>query len=195
MDKFMREIKYQVIYALPIWFFTIVFGWLPDVGPIIRLRGWVISLFLPGRPKKLLLGRDVTLLSIDRLRLGDFVYIAKGCWLNAIGGLVLEDEVVLAPYVVISSNNHGFKNGSVQQGGAHPAAVKISFGSWLAAHSVITAGVTIGRGNIVAANSVVTKDTPDDVLVAGVPAVVVKKRVDNPSNISSKHDILVSHAS
>lgn len=191
MNRLINELIYQLRYGLPVWFFSLALAWLPDTGPTIRLRGFLISLFLPGRPRGLLLGRDVTLLSVNRLSVGNNVYIAKGGWLNAIGGLSIEDEVILAPYVVMSSNNHGFKDGSVHRGGAHPAPILIKFGSWLAAHSVVAAGVTVGRGNLVAANSVVTKSTPDNVLLAGVPAAVVKERIDNPSSITSKHDIVI----
>ena len=193
MSRLVNELKYQVRYGLPVWFLSVFLGWMPDAGPAIRLRGFLISFFLPGRPKGLLLGRDVTLLSINRLRIGDSVYIAKGAWINAIGGVHIESEVVIAPYVVMSSNNHGFKDGSVFRGGAHPAPIKVSFGSWLAAHAVVTAGVTVGCGNLVAANSVVTKNTPDNVLVAGVPAEVIRARTDNPSAITSKHDIESLH--
>ncbi len=46
---------------------------------------------------------------------------------------------------------------------------------WLASRVIVMAGVRIGRGTIVAAGSVVTKDLPSNVLAAGVPAVVKKK--------------------
>lgn len=189
MSRLTKEIKYQIRYGLPVWLITLLTSWLPDNGLAIRIRGYLISFFLPGRPKKLLVGRDVTLLSINCLKLGSFVYIAKGCWINAIGGIEFEDEIVLAPYVVMSSNNHGFKDNSVQRGGAHPAPIKIGFGTWIAAHSVVTAGVTVGKGNLIAANSVVTNNTEDNVVMAGVPARYIKKRIDNPSVITSKHDI------
>ncbi|WP_198589598.1 hypothetical protein [Shewanella sp. 10N.286.51.B7] len=91
----------------------------------------------------------------------------------------------------MSSNNHGFKGGSVKRGGAHPGPIKIGFGTWVAAHSVIAANVTVGKGNLVAANSVVTKSTPNNSVQAGVPAKHIKTRVDNPSTINSKHDIKI----
>lgn len=188
-SRFLAELRYQVRFGIPVWFVQLVLCWLPDSGPSVRLRGACVALFLPGRPQALALGRDVTLLAVNRLKVGSRVYIAKGAWLNAIGGLTLEDEVVLAPYVVISTNNHGFKDGSVQRGGAHPAEIVVGYGSWLAAHSVVTAGVVVGRGNIVGANSVVTGSTSNDVVVAGVPARFVKDRIDNPSSITTKHDI------
>lgn len=191
MSRLSKELKYQLRYALPFWSTSLALNWLPDISPSLKLRGFCISLILPNRPKNLLIGRDVTLLSINRLKLGDNIYIAKGSWINAIGGVEFEDDVVLAPYVVMSSSNHGFKDGSVQKGGAHPAPIKIGYGSWIAAHSVIAAGVQIGKGNLVAANSVVTKNTADNMVVAGAPAKEIKDRVDNPSTITNKHDIKV----
>lgn len=189
--KVISELKYQLLRGLPVFLAIFLTGWLPDIGVITRFRGFLVSLFLPGNPKGLALGRDVTLLAVDRLHIGNNVYIAKGTWLNAIGSIKILDEVVIAPYVVMSSNNHGFKDGSVRYGGAHPAPIKIGRGTWLAAHAVVTAGVEIGSGNLVAANSVVTKSSSDNVILAGVPAKEVKKRIDNPSSINSKHDIEV----
>lgn len=189
MNRVFSEIKYQIRYSIPVWLITILTMWMPDVGPVIRFRGLLISLFLPGRPKGLTLGRDVTFLSINRVRLGGYVYIAKGAWINGIGGVDISDEVVIAPYVVMSSNNHGYKNGSVRFGGGHPAPIFVGRGTWLAAHVVVAAGVKIAEGNLVAANSVVTKSTKPNSVMAGVPAVFLKTREDNPSLISSKHDL------
>ena len=182
------ELLYQLRYALPVWLLTLLTAPLPDNGLAIRIRGTLISIILPNRPRMLSIGRDVTLLSINRLTVGNSVYLAKGCWVNAIGGVTIEHEVVCAPYVVMSSNNHGFKEGSVVGGGAHPSPIVLGSGSWIAAHAVIGAGVSVGKGNLVAANSVVTKDTPENVVVGGVPARILSDRVDNPSVISSKHD-------
>lgn len=187
----LKEIRYQLRYALPVWVMTLVFSVLPDVGPFLRVRGLFISWFLPGRPKRLRLGRDVTLLSINRLIIGEDVYLAKGVWINAIGGVEIQSEVSMAPYVVMSSTNHGFKDGSVHRGGAHPAPIVIGSGSWLASHVVIAAGVKLGRGSLVSANSVVTKDFPDNQVLGGVPAMIIKERIDNPSKITSKYDFLV----
>lgn len=189
MSRFFSELKYQARYGVPVWLVSLLFSWLPDVGPCIRIRGLLVSCFLPNRPKNFTLGRDVTLLSINKLFIGDDVYIAKGCWLNAIGRIQIDKEVMMAPYVVMSSNNHGFKDGSVKRGGAHPAPIVVGAGTWVAAHVVIAAGVNIGRGNIIAANSVVTRSTNNDVVMAGVPAKFIKPRIDNPSKLMTKHDI------
>src|SRR5690606_14979517 len=179
MNKLLSEIKYQFRYGLPVWFVMLLSAWFPDVGPFMRIRGALVSIFLPGCPVGLSLAKDITLLSINRINIGKNVFIAKGVWINGIGGITIDDEVVIAPYVVMSSNNHGFKDGSVRFGGGHPSPISIGRGTWLAAHAVVAAGVCIGKGNLIAANSVVTKDTENNVVIAGVPAVKIKDRIDN----------------
>lgn len=149
----------------------------------------LVSRILPVCGKGLTLGRDITLLGVHRLKLGNYVYLAKGTWINAMGGVDLRDEVITSPYVVIASSNHGFKDGSVRFGGAHPAPITIGRGSWIGSHAVITAGVTIGDGNLIGANAAVTKSTPDDVVLGGVPAKVLAERKDNPSSIHAREQI------
>jgi acetyltransferase EpsM len=55
---------------------------------------------------------------------------------------------------------------------------RIGSGSYIAMGAIIVERVTIGAGAVVAAGSVVTKDVPDHVMVAGMPAVIVKREVD-----------------
>ena len=61
-------------------------------------------------------------------------------------------------------------------------------GTWLATHAVVAAGVTVGKGNLIAANAVVTRDTPENVVVGGIPAKVLRPREDNPGETVSRHD-------
>ena len=53
--------------------------------------------------------------------------------------------------------------------------ITISEGCWICAGAIITPGVRIGRHNVIGAGAVVINDSPDDVLLAGVPAVVKKQ--------------------
>lgn len=53
--------------------------------------------------------------------------------------------------------------------------VKIGNDVWIGGHCTICPGVTIGNGVVVAAGSVITKNIPDNVLIGGVPAKVIKK--------------------
>ena len=170
----MKQIKYQFRYALPIWFCMLITGWLPDNRIGIKIRGFLVALFLPNRPKNFTLGRDVTLLGIDKLTIGNNVYFAKGTWINALGGVTIEDEIMFGPYVVLVSTKHTMKNNSVYQGNSEFKNVFIGKGTWIASHCTITSGISIGKGCIIAANSVISKDIDDYLLVGGVPARVIR---------------------
>jgi acetyltransferase-like isoleucine patch superfamily enzyme len=187
MHFFSSLVRAYLRYDLPVWLVRLITAWWPDLAFFPRLRGFLISPFLGRCGKNLGMGRDVTLLAPNRLVVGDHVYLAKGTWLNAFGGVTIADEVITGPYVVIASSNHGFKNHSVRFGGTHPAPITIGRGTWVGAHAVITAGVCVGAGNLIGANAVVVSDTPDNVFVAGVPARVIRERQDNPSQIKTRH--------
>jgi maltose O-acetyltransferase len=59
--------------------------------------------------------------------------------------------------------------------------IEIGDGCWIGARSVILGGVRIGAGCVVAAGSVVTRDIPDNMLVAGVPARIKRQLDKGPS--------------
>lgn len=186
--KIAKMLKTYFRYDLPLWFVWLISNWWPDLGPVPNFRGKLFSPFIGKCGKKFAVGRDVTLLAVDRLVVGDNVYLAKGTWLNAFGGVTLEDEIITGPYVVIASSNHGFKDGSCRFGGTHPAPIRIGKGSWIGSHAVITAGVTIGKGNLIGANAVVTKDTGGNMFVGGIPAREICERKDNPSEVKTRHE-------
>jgi maltose O-acetyltransferase len=54
-------------------------------------------------------------------------------------------------------------------------SIEIGDGCWIGARSIILGGVRIGEGSVVAAGSVVTRDVPSNVLIAGVPACIKRK--------------------
>jgi acetyltransferase-like isoleucine patch superfamily enzyme len=95
--------------------------------------------------------------------------------LHARGGIVLEDEVQLGPYSVLVSGDHTKLDGSYRFGRSNLAPIRICRGSWIAAHATVTKGVVIGRGALLAANSVATHDVPPYTMAGGVPARVIPK--------------------
>ena len=182
----MSELTHQLRWALPIWLVGLLTNWLPDNRITLRLRGALARPFIRKCGRGLRLGSHVTLLNTNRLEVGDNVYLARGTWLNCMGGMTVEDEVSLAPYVVISTLQHVFKDGSVHKGGSIARPVTIGRGSWLAAHVSVKCGVRIGKGNLVAANACVVKDTPDNVVVGGVPAKVIGPNQDGEAEFYSR---------
>ncbi len=183
----LKQVFYQLRFALPLWFGQLLTNWLPENRITIRIRGALAAPFLGECGKNLQLARHVTFLNSSGIKVGDNVYIATGCWIDGIGGLTIEDEVKLSPFVVITTSTHCFKDNSVRFGGSRRASTKIGRGSWIASHVVIS-GATIGSGTIVGASAVVTKDLPDNVFAGGVPARVIGPRIDKEANIFSRFD-------
>jgi len=128
----------------------------------------------------------VRLLNSHNIEIGNDVYIAYYAWLNGLGGLIIEDEVVIGPYVTISTLAHCYKNGSFRFGGAKTESVRIGRGSWLAAHVSVSHGVTIGAGCLIAANAAVTNDVPPGMMVGGVPAKVIRPCREEEAQITSR---------
>jgi acetyltransferase-like isoleucine patch superfamily enzyme len=172
-------------WTLPLWLVGVTTNWWPDIQVACRIRGWLARPFIGECGKGLELGSNVTILCSYNLSVGTNVYIARGAWLNCAGGLTIQDEVILGPYVVISTAQHRMENDSFRFAPSKLAPVVLGRGSWLAAHVSIKCGVTLGVANLVAANAAVTRDTPDRVLVAGAPATPVRvlQSEDGPLNI------------
>ena len=80
--------------------------------------------------------------------------------------------MLIGQQVVIATLNHDFL--PEKRANMLPSPVKIGNAVWIGAHATILPGVSIGNGAIVAAGAVVTKDVPENTVVGGVPAKVIK---------------------
>ena len=94
-----------------------------------------------------------------------------------IGPVHIGNHVILAQNVVLSGLNHNYEDISlpIHLQGVSVAPIIIEDNAWIAANSIITAGVTIGKHAIVAGGSVVTKNVPPYTIVAGNPAKAIKR--------------------
>src|SRR5271165_1836348 len=150
----------RVLQYLWFHFISVTAGWLPDLRPFLCLRGFLLRPAFKSCGKNLQVARRVTINFTNRLEIGSDVFLGMGCWLNAAGGIVLEDEVQLGPYSVLVTSDHKEIEGSYRFGKSDLAPIRICRGSWVAAHATVTKGVVVGRGSLLAANSVATRDIP-----------------------------------
>ena len=97
--------------------------------------------------------------------------------MSAVREVVLEDAVLLARNVYISDHIHSYSRVGIPvlaQGVDKIQPVRIKAGAWLGQNVVVCPGVTVGKGAVVGANSVVTDDLPDYSVSVGAPAHVIK---------------------
>lgn len=120
------------------------------------------------------------------LIVGDNSNIGAYCYVGCSGGIRIGSNVMMSPRVSLYAENHNFAEVTrpMKEQGVTRQSIIIEDDCWIASHSVVLAGVTIGRGSIVAAGSVVTKDVPPYSIVAGSPARVLRSRLA-PAETSS----------
>ena len=106
------------------------------------------------------------------ITVGKNVFINACCHFQDHGGVTLEDGCQIGHNVVFATLNHGFA--PEDRSTTYPAPIVLKTNVWVGSNATILSGVTIGENAIVGAGSVVTKDVPDNAIVGGVPAKVIK---------------------
>jgi acetyltransferase-like isoleucine patch superfamily enzyme/multidrug transporter EmrE-like cation transporter len=156
---------------------------------------WVVD-GLPGIPGmavrtaayKLLFGRlggfawvqpRVVFVHTNRLTVGTHFGVNSNTYINAIGGIRIGNHVLVGTNVTISSGRHPIEGAEppVFARPSEPFPIVIEDDVWIGAGAVIMPGVTLARGTVVGANSVVTRSTEPYSVVAGAPARTLRSRL------------------
>lgn len=117
------------------------------------------------------------------LEIGNDVQVNDYVHIGAVNKVVIGNNVLIASKVYISDHNHGSYNGLLQSSpdlepSKRPIVsmpVFIEDNVWIGEQVSILPGVTIGKGSIIGANSVVSKSVPPNCIAVGIPAKVIKK--------------------
>jgi len=198
--KKIKKIPGLLIQEIICWFEAIFIQNLPGlVGMKIRSLYWALRFY---KPQFVNIGRGLITTSPGNITMGKDVYILHNSFLyadtkspifignrtcinsnvtidSADGGeIVIGNDVMIGPNVILRASNHHYENRDIPINKQGHTGGKIIIGDdvWIAANVVIVPNVTIGRGAVIAAGSVVTKDIPEFVLAGGVPAKVIKTR-------------------
>lgn len=133
-----------------------------------------VGRFATIRPTNVLLGEPG-----DGLKVGDRSNIGAYSYIGCSGYIEIGNDVMMGPRVNLMAENHNFTETDIpmKQQGVTRSFIKIEDDCWLGVGSTVLAGVTIGRGSIVAAGAVVSKDVPPYSIVGGVPAKIIKSRL------------------
>jgi galactoside O-acetyltransferase len=115
----------------------------------------------------------------NHVHLGDGVYVNFNLTLVDDVDIVVGDRVMFAPNVTITTTGHPIHPDLRRDGSQFSAPVRIADDVWIGAGAIILPGVSIGAGSIVGAGSVVTATVPAGVVVAGVPARIIREINDS----------------
>lgn len=106
------------------------------------------------------------------IQLGKNVFINHGCSFLDLGGITIEDDVLIGPKVNLITENH--PTDPSQRKSLLLDAILIKRNAWIGAGATILPGVTIGENAIIAAGAVVTKNVAANTIVGGIPAKLIK---------------------
>ncbi len=106
------------------------------------------------------------------IRFGKNVFVNTCCTFMDRGGIMIEDRALIAPKVNLITTGHPVDPGARRDTISKPIVVKEN--AWLGVGVSVMPGVTIGKNSVVAAHAVVTKNVPDNVIVGGIPAKIIK---------------------
>jgi len=111
------------------------------------------------------------------IKIGKNCLISEFTVLRGQGGITIGDNVYTSPFVQIVAVNHVYDdpNRPIIEQGITAQGIVIEDNAWIGSSAIILDGVRVGKGAVVAAGAVVSKDVPPHTVVAGVPAKVIKE--------------------
>lgn len=111
----------------------------------------------------------------DKIHIGNDVAFAAYVHIWGGGGLTIGNRVMIGSHSAITTVTHDY-NAEVMWGTVVTKPIVIEDDVWIGTHVVVLPGVTIGRGAVIAAGCIVTKDVSPGGIIAGVPGRVLKNR-------------------
>ncbi len=161
------------------WLVRIILYFLPDIPVVMRFRGWLYGLGMKKCGCDFQVTHDAYIKDLQGISVGNHCFVGNTVVIMGSGETIIEDEVMIAPHVIIISGNHTSMNGSYRYGKADTGTIFIGRGSWVAGNATLSKGAGLPEDSVLSANSFLNKsfETPH-ALYAGTPAKFIKKRDD-----------------
>jgi acetyltransferase-like isoleucine patch superfamily enzyme len=147
--------------------------------PFYRIRNWYLTRVLGYRIAPSAAIHSGCWVTGFLLSVGEHSVINRNCRLDSRGGLTIGANVSISPECYLITASHDPHSPSFS-GSSKSTAVKIHDYAWLGVRALVLPGVTIGRGAVVGAGAVVSRDVPAMAIVAGNPARVIGQRKAEP---------------
>ncbi len=160
MDKIINSLFNKIVYGIG------------------TLRAFFWGLFLKQIGSRVDIMAGVIIMSPQNVSIGHDVLLNKDTKIGGQNGVKIGNYVMLSYNVNLVSENHAYQHPElpIKKQGYFGGPIEIESDVWVGANAVILPNVKIGRGAIVAANAVVTKDVEEFAIVGGVPAKVIGVR-------------------
>ncbi len=113
----------------------------------------------------------------EHITIGNNVGIGEFAYLGGAGGLTIGNDCIVGQYFSCHPENHNYKNTNlkIRAQGVNRKGIFIGENCWIGSKVTILDGVTIGNNCIIAAGAVVNKNMPNNCIIGGVPAKVIKQ--------------------
>ena len=112
------------------------------------------------------------------VNIGNNTTFGNDCFFGAAGGISIGDDVVAGQYIRFHSENHNYKDLDclIRDQGVSHKGITVGNNCWIGSGVVFLDGASVGNGCVIAANAVITKSFPDNSIIGGVPAKILKYR-------------------
>ena len=138
-----------------------------------KIRGKIWNTKIKNSGKNFKVGEGALIYSPEKLSIGNNVYLGFCSYLGN-GTISLDDNVLIGTHVSIAPSNHERVDNNYRFSKSLYDPISIGKGAWICSNAVILAGSKIGSGCVVAAGSVLKGNFPDNCLIAGSPAKIIK---------------------
>jgi maltose O-acetyltransferase len=146
-------------------------------GYIVNQVGsFIISIGFKKFGEKSIIYWPVKIHGKGEVSVGDYCSINAFVHIWGSGGVNIGDRVMIASHAVITSLTHDYLQESMRFSPVIKKKVCIDDDVWIGSGAIIMPGVHVGKGAVIGAGSVVTKDVPSQAIVLGAPARIVKYR-------------------
>jgi len=136
-------------------------------------RRFLLRLFGARIGKGVLIRPSATVTYPWKLSIGDWSWVGDNATLYTLGEIAIGDNAVVSQHAYLCTGSHDFTRPSFD---IYTNPIRVEAEAWVAAHVFVGPGVTIGRGAVVGACSVVLKDVPPMMVCAGNPLRTLRTR-------------------
>jgi putative colanic acid biosynthesis acetyltransferase WcaF len=144
-------------------------GWVPLYG----IKRWLLRRFGASVGKGVVIKPHVRIKFPWRLRIGEQCWIGEDVWIDNLASVHLANDVCLSQGAYLCTGSHDHRRVTFD---LIVKPIVIESAAWVGARAIVLPGVTIGRGAVVAAGSVVSRDVPPGVVAGGAPCRVIGDR-------------------